>query len=123
MKRTYQQKNKTSWSQRFYIIQGFIALILLTSCSGKVGLKLGGLTQEPSTASGITNSSASDVFKSSTNLLTNPGFESWMYGWTNYGSSVISRQNPFDGLNSLRVGSGAGGVGQDVTASFVPNAT
>jgi hypothetical protein len=51
----------------------------------------------------------------SANLVSNPGFESSLTGWGNWGNAMSVTDQSFAGSNSLRVGTAAGGVGQNVT--------
>jgi hypothetical protein len=49
------------------------------------------------------------------NLLSNPGFESGMSNWVDWGNTVVSAGVGASGsANALRVGTQAGGAGQDV---------
>ncbi len=49
-------------------------------------------------------------------LLINGDFNSGMTGWANWGNSLVSN-------GSLQVGTGAGGVGQDLAGKLTPGAT
>lgn len=48
------------------------------------------------------------------NLARNPGFESQLSNWVNWGNNTLVTQGAYDGQYSLRTGTGAGGVGQPV---------
>jgi hypothetical protein len=55
------------------------------------------------------------------NVIANAGFESRLSGWENWGNSTtISGQGANGSLYALRVGTAAGGVGQDVISRLVP---
>jgi hypothetical protein len=53
----------------------------------------------------------------STNLVSNPGFESALTGWSNWGNSLAVTGQSVSGSYSLRVGTAAGGVGQYVAGA------
>ncbi|MDQ3001513.1 MAG: cellulase family glycosylhydrolase [Fibrobacterota bacterium] len=67
----------------------------------------------------VTNSSGSvtstnatlTVSIATTNLVVNPGFESGVINWADWGNSVIATTNAHSGTNSLQVGVSAGGRG------------
>ncbi|MEZ0392780.1 MAG: GDSL-type esterase/lipase family protein [Pseudobdellovibrionaceae bacterium] len=48
------------------------------------------------------------------NLVNNPGFESGMTDWANWGGSAAVTGQAYAGTRSIRTGPGAGGVGQNV---------
>lgn len=48
------------------------------------------------------------------NLLANPGFESGMAGWTDWGNSLAAAAQANSGSSAARVGTAAGGFGQHV---------
>lgn len=49
------------------------------------------------------------------NLLSNPGFEAGMASWVDWGNTLVVDAAGLSGSRALRVGTGAGGAGQDVT--------
>lgn len=49
------------------------------------------------------------------NMLANPGFESGMTGWVNWGNALVLQAGGMSGSNGLRVGTAAGGAAQDVS--------
>src|SRR6185369_10979363 len=51
---------------------------------------------------------------STTNLVSNPGFESGLTGWGNWGNAQAVTGQSASGSQSVRVGTAAGGVGQNV---------
>lgn len=55
------------------------------------------------------------MLKRAQNLLYNPGFESDLYWWSDWGNSMASG-GAHTGNLAMQVGTGAGGRGQDVTA-------
>lgn len=57
-----------------------------------------------------------------TNLVANPGFESGVTSWDDWGNSVASASAAFVGSQGLRTGTAAGGRCQDITG-LVPGQT
>ncbi|MBK6007292.1 carbohydrate binding domain-containing protein [Ramlibacter ginsenosidimutans] len=49
------------------------------------------------------------------NLMSNGGFESALDGWQNWGNAAVVTGQSNSGLNAVRVGTGAGGVGNVVS--------
>jgi hypothetical protein len=56
------------------------------------------------------------------NLVSDPGFESALAGWANWGNATAVTGQSSSGTNAVRVGNGAGGVGQDI-AGITPGKT
>jgi hypothetical protein len=57
-----------------------------------------------------------DESPSSDNLLQNPGFEAGSQHWSNWGNASIVIGGSSEGHQVLRVGTGSGGMGQDILA-------
>ncbi|HEY0886533.1 MAG TPA: carbohydrate binding domain-containing protein [Ramlibacter sp.] len=56
------------------------------------------------------------------NLVANAGFETGLASWTNWGNATAAAAHASSGSYAVHVGSGAGGLGQDV-ASITPGRT
>jgi hypothetical protein len=61
-----------------------------------------------------TTTTAAAAASSTTNLVSNPGFENGLTGWGNWGNSVATTGQADSGLYALSVGIAAGGVGQNI---------
>jgi hypothetical protein len=71
----------------------------------------GSTTTATTTTTTTTTSSTTAV-----NLVSNPGFESGMNGWTNWGNATVVTGQASSGSYALQVGSAAGGAGNTVAA-------
>jgi alpha-L-arabinofuranosidase len=49
-----------------------------------------------------------------TNLVSNPSFEQGIIGWDNWGNASVVSSNAKSGSKSVRIGTGAGGQGQEL---------
>jgi hypothetical protein len=58
-----------------------------------------------------------------TNLLSNSGFESGLTGWSTWGNSVVVTSPVYVGSSALKVGTGVGGVYQNVTSQVKAGST
>ena len=55
-------------------------------------------------------------------MLVNPGFESALSGWNNWGNAAAVTGQAASGSYALRVGTGSGGLGQNVLTRLTPGA-